>query len=116
MTSSRGINDIFKEFYENLYRSSGTPNKALLQQFFTNIHRPNLSSEQAAFLDEPVTHEEVKHAIMAMKAGKSPGTHGFPVEYYKIYIDIITPILTNVFQEIFKQVHSHKRLMMHSFH
>lgn len=33
-----------------------------------------------------------------MNTGKSPGSDGFPVEYYKEYIDIITPILTMVFE------------------
>ena len=51
-----------------------------------NIHLPNLSPEQVALLDKPVTQEEVKRAIRSMKTGKSPGTDGSPVEYYKEYI------------------------------
>ena len=102
VTSSKGINEVFKNFYENLYRSSATPNKLSVQNFFTNINLPNLSPEQVALLDKSVTQEEVKNAIRSMKTGKSAGNDGFPVEYYKEYIDIIAPILTKVFDEAFQ--------------
>lgn len=102
VTSSKGINDIFKDFYENLYRSSGAMDEISAQDFFSNIQLPTLSSDQVALLDASVTQEEVKTAILSMNTGKSPGSDGFPVEYYKEYIDIITPILTMVFEEAFQ--------------
>lgn len=81
VTSSKGINNVFREFYDNLYRPSGVLNEILLQQFLTNIHLPNLPPEKVAFLDNPLMQDEVKCTILAMKAGKSPGTDGLPVEY-----------------------------------
>ena len=72
MTSSKGINEVFRDFYEKLYKSAGTPNKLSLQNFFMNTNLPNLSPEQVAFLDEPVTQGEVRNAIRSMKSGKSP--------------------------------------------
>ncbi|KAK1875190.1 GTPase IMAP family member 5 [Dissostichus eleginoides] len=39
---------------------------------------------------------------MCMKTGRSPGVDGFPAEYYKKYVDILSPILTEVFQEAFQ--------------
>lgn len=41
VTSSKGINEVFKDFYEKLYKSSGTPNKLSLQNFFMNINLSN---------------------------------------------------------------------------
>ncbi len=102
MTASKEISEVFKNFYERLYRSHGNPNKLSVQNFFMNINLPNLSPEQVAFLDKPVTQEEVRNAIRSVKSGKSPGTDGFPVEYYKEYIDIIAPVLTNVYEEAFQ--------------
>lgn len=37
-----------------------------------------------------------------MKTGKSPGVDGFPVEFYKRYIDILCPFVAEVFQEAFQ--------------
>lgn len=36
------------------------------------------------------------------KARKSPGSDGFPVEYYTNLVDELSPILTQVYSEIFK--------------
>lgn len=36
-----------------------------------------------------------------MKNGKSPGSDGFPVEFYKQFIDILTPVLKEVYNEAF---------------
>ena len=79
VTSSKEINEVFKSFYQ-------MPNKLSLQNFFQNLTLPCLSPAQVETLDKPVSQEEVKKAIRAMKTGKSPGSDGFPVEYYKEYI------------------------------
>lgn len=102
ITSSKGINDVFRDFYENLYRSSGIMNESSAKEFFSGINLRTLSSDQVALLDAPITQEEVKIAISSMNKGKSPGSDGLPVEYYKEYTDIITPILTAVFEEAFR--------------
>ncbi|KAF7653626.1 hypothetical protein LDENG_00080770 [Lucifuga dentata] len=36
-----------------------------------------------------------------MKMGKSPGMDGFPIEYYKKFLDILVPILMKVYLEAF---------------
>lgn len=68
----------------------------------SNINLPTLSTDQVTLLDTSITQEEVKTAILSMNTGKSPGPDGFHVEYYKEYINIITPILTIVFEEAFR--------------
>lgn len=37
-----------------------------------------------------------------MKTGKSLGLDGFPVEYFRKYIDTITPVLHEVYREAFE--------------
>ncbi|XP_053197120.1 HEAT repeat-containing protein 1-like [Scomber japonicus] len=69
------------------------PNKLSLQNFFQNLTLPCLSPAQVETLDKPVSQEEVKKAIRAMKTGKSPGSDGFPVEYYKEVIKELSQIL-----------------------
>lgn len=44
----------------------------------------------------------MRNAIRSMKSGNSPGTDGFPAKYYKEFIDIIAPVLTNVYEEAFQ--------------
>ena len=49
----------------------------------SGIELPRLSDSQVEELDWTITEEEVRDAILSMKAGKSPGLDGLPVEYYK---------------------------------
>ncbi|KAF7643269.1 hypothetical protein LDENG_00242520 [Lucifuga dentata] len=60
-----------------------------------------MSLDQKTSLDAPVKEQEVREAINVMKPGKSPGLDGFPVEYYKNYIDILAPVLTQIYSESF---------------
>ena len=59
------------------------------------------SINRAGLLDSPISENEIRKAVSCMKAGKSPGMDGFPVEYYKQYIDIFAPILKEVYNEAF---------------
>lgn len=65
----------------------------------TKLDLPQLSSEQAYAIDAPITEAEVRAAVRAMKAGKSPGIDGFPKEYYKHNLDLLAPILTELYSE-----------------
>lgn len=103
VTSSKEINQVFKNFYENLYTSSCSPNPEDTETFFSSIHLPSVSKEQKDMLDAPITEEEIRATISSMKSGKSPGLDGFPVEYYKKYIDILAPILHKVYMEAFER-------------
>ena len=44
-------------------------------------------------------------AVSIMNTGKSPGYDGFPVGYYKEYIDILAPVLVKVYQMAFEIGH-----------
>lgn len=99
VTSSKEINSIFKSFYQDLYTSAGTLNEEEMEKFFSGLQLPTLSGEQKTKLDAPITEEEVRAAISSMKNGKSPGLDGFPIEYYKKFIDILAPVLHKVYLE-----------------
>lgn len=72
-----------------------------MTDFFTNIDMPKLSTEQIEWLDSPITENEIRRAVSSMKTGKSPGVDCFPAEYYKQYIDVLAPILKDVYNEAF---------------
>lgn len=102
-TDNAEINSIFKNFYENLYKSEVPVNKDRYANFFSNLEIPVVSQAQVDMMDEPIDEEEVRAAIMSMKSGKSPGLDGFTAEYYKINIDVLAPILTMVFSEALEE-------------
>lgn len=83
ITSSKGINEVFKSFYQDLYTSSGIINEADIDKFFSGLDLPTLTTDQKERLDAPITEEEIKAAISSMENGRSPGMDGFPIEYYK---------------------------------
>ncbi|KAK5606989.1 hypothetical protein CRENBAI_011369 [Crenichthys baileyi] len=47
----------------------------------------------------PITEAEVRNAVTGMKTGKSPSINGFIAVYYHKFMDIIAPVLTEVYQE-----------------
>lgn len=46
---------------------------------------------------EPITLQEISDTIKNHKNNKSPGTDGFPGEFYKVFAGEITPVLYRVF-------------------
>lgn len=101
VSSTKEINEVLQQFYKELYTSDINPQQDELTDFFTNIDMPKLSTEQIEWLDSPITENEIRRAVSCMKTGKSPGVDGFPAEYYKQYIDILAPILKDVYNEAF---------------
>ena len=99
VTSAKEINQVFMDFYKNLYTSDTVFDSEKLKTWFSKIQFPNLSTEQVQLLEAPIREEEVRKAIQSMQSGRASGNDGFPVEYYKLYIDILAPILTKVYSE-----------------
>ena len=99
LTDNVEINRIFKDFYENLYRSEMSVDQAKYADFFSKIDIPEVSQTQVNMLDAPIDESEVRAAILTMKSQRSPGLDGFCAEYYKVNIDLLAPILTKVYTE-----------------
>ncbi|MEQ2259829.1 hypothetical protein XENORESO_019341 [Xenotaenia resolanae] len=47
----------------------------------------------------PITEAEFRNAVIGMKTGKSLSINGFTAEYYHKSMDIIAPVLTEVYEE-----------------
>ena len=57
-----------------------------LPEYLMNLELQQLDSLQRQMLDEPITIEEVvSAAVDQMAHNKTPGTDGFPAEFYAIY-------------------------------
>ena len=51
------------------------------------------------FLTGPFSEKEITEAIFAMEHNKTPGTDGFPVEFYQKFWEVIKQDLLNLFNE-----------------
>lgn len=50
-------------------------------------------------LSAPFELDEIRKAIMQMQFGKAPGLDGLPAEFFKTYIDLLAPILKEIYEE-----------------
>ena len=98
------INAAFQEFYSNLYKSEYLANNEDMDNFLKDISLPTLKIKEKETLETCVLETEVKSAIKALSNGKTPGSDGFSIEFYKSFQDILAPFLTMLFNDIiFKQ-------------
>lgn len=82
--NSLDINNVFKDFYEKLYKSDQQPDSfENMEIFFSNLKLPCLSEEQRTCLDAPISEKEVLAAIKGLQSGKSHGPDGLSVEFNK---------------------------------
>lgn len=102
VSTTKEINSVFQTFYEQLYTAPCNADEEKVNQFFASMNLPTLDASQTKALDQPITEEEVRNAISSMKLGKSPGSDGLPIEYYKKFVDTLAPILTDVIAEAFQ--------------
>uniref|UniRef100_A0A1A7ZMF0 Endonuclease/exonuclease/phosphatase domain-containing protein n=1 Tax=Nothobranchius furzeri TaxID=105023 RepID=A0A1A7ZMF0_NOTFU len=75
------INKTFRDFYKSLYSAGQCdPDGAA---YLNNISLPSITEEDLSSLDAAFSPNEVWAAIQSMPNGKSPGSDGFPVEFFK---------------------------------
>lgn len=60
------INDTFKKFYSDLYKSESLKDVSLFQNFFKTFETPTLSSNHREYLDQLMELGEIRSAISAM--------------------------------------------------
>ena len=53
------------------------------EHFLEDVHVKQISNDQRIFLDTPLTLLELERALKKMAKKKSPGSDGFPVEFYR---------------------------------
>lgn len=94
------INDIFLQYYTDLYSSDCTPNTSEIETFLNRLDLPVLSADRVQTLEAPLTANEIYKSLIKMPNNKSPGPDGFPAEYYKHFWDILSPLLLRLIEEI----------------
>lgn len=88
----------FAKYYQELYKEEDQPNKSeKIKQLLNSINLNSLSGEEADLMTRPITGEEIKDSILKLKNNKSPGVDGLPGEYYKMFVQELTPLLSKVY-------------------
>ena len=68
-----------------------------MYKFLEKYNFPKLNQEDIENLNRPITRTEIKTVMRNLPANKSPGPHGFTVEFYQKFREELTPILLKLF-------------------
>lgn len=101
-TDPEDINNVFKDFYTELYTSKSDLSFSQLNDFLNKLSLPQLKREQQHSLDNVISMEELTKALLSFPPNKSPGPDGFGAEFYQAFSEKLTPLLL--------------RMLNHSFH
>ena len=78
---------IWRRYYNNLF-STEPCNPTMQDELISNLER-TLWEEESSSCEGLLTLEECGLALWGMASGKTPGSDGFPMEFYKTFWDIL---------------------------
>ena len=93
LTDNKAILNELHTFYSKLYTSSHTdiPNFSELD----HLNAPSLTIEEQNKCEGPLTQHEILDVLKTCKNNKTPGTDGFPAEFYKVFWRYLKEYLLN---------------------
>ena len=90
-----------KNYYANIYSSKVLDSNAEYKKFLKDDNIMKLEEPDQNFCERPISEKEAKEVVKNMKNNKTPGTDGFPVEFYKFFWSDINTYLINSSNESF---------------
>jgi exonuclease III len=76
------------DFYKKLYTQPEEKvfgDRERVKQMFMADNTPKISDEEKEIGDSEITYDEIGRALKDLKNGKTPGTDGFPPDFYKFF-------------------------------
>ena len=87
------INEVFRDFYSDLYTSECYADTEKCTSFLQKLALPSLDCSDSLRLEDPISLEELEAAVKTLQKGKSPGTDGLPPELYLAFWDQVGPLI-----------------------
>ena len=109
VTSKPKILDLFSQSLSRKYTEQSAPTNSNI--YFQDNIKKKLSEAQKRALDEPLSFEELRVALMKMKKGKSPRSNGFTADFFKHFWKILGIFLYRPFLESVQNgttLHAHR--------
>ena len=103
LTKQDQIQSSFESYYKKLFTKISQNNEEEIQSFLDSLDLPTMTEEQNQKLGAVITDSEIQSAIKRLKNNKSPGSDGFPSEWYKVLNKILTPLLLSTFNWALKK-------------
>jgi exonuclease III len=97
LTQSDDIRKRAVDFYTELYNCQYTEFDQRGELFFDQL--PQLSEDNNASLEQPLSLQELQGALMSTANGKAPGIDGLPVDFYKCFWSTIGVDLLEVIND-----------------
>ena len=100
ITKMSDIIENFSSIYENKYTSNPdiSPDVSFIAQHIAN----QIEEKDRAQLETNILFSELTEALKSMKKGKTPGSNGFPVEFFRCFWAHIGPFLHRALIEYLK--------------
>ena len=98
ITDMNQIPNIFREFYNNLYRCEDTDTD--IQMSYLSYTR-KLTDEQREIIEQPITVQDLKNALFKMREEGSPGPNGLTVKFFKTFFDELSPLFMKLLDAAF---------------
>ena len=96
VSEQENIERIHVEFYKNLYSNTAVDENIDMKIFLSKV-QATLNVNEVTSCDQQLLLQEITTAMKGLAGGKTPGSDGFPVEFYAKFRTLLGPHLVEVY-------------------
>ena len=92
-----------KNFYSKLFSNSeNDPDTTEIDNYLNSVNFPKVSNDAMEVCDKEISMNELEKSVKELHNNKAPGPDGLPGEFYKIFWNDISDLVSKSFQDAFK--------------